>query len=122
MSCSVPVSIGELCDKVTILQIKQQRIKEVEKQEKINQELKTIIPVLEIFSINDELMSKLKTINQTLWDIEDNIRKKEMLKEFDDEFILLARSVYITNDKRFEIKNNINKCYSSNINEVKSYI
>ena len=68
-----------------------------------------------------EYLSNLKTINKKLWNIEDEIRKCEKLKNFDNNFIELARSVYITNDKRFEIKNSINNIFSSEIVEVKSY-
>jgi len=67
------------------------------------------------------LMTELKKINQKLWKIEDDIRLLEKNKKFDDNFIMLARSVYITNDERFEIKNKINKLFSSEIEEVKSY-
>ena len=67
------------------------------------------------------LMNELKKINQKLWKIEDDIRLLEKNKKFDDNFIKLARSVYITNDERFEVKNKINKLFSSEIEEVKSY-
>ena len=69
----------------------------------------------------DYLIHELKKVNESLWDIEDHIRKKEKCKEFDDEFIQLARSVYITNDKRAEVKNKINTITKSEIIEVKSY-
>ncbi len=69
----------------------------------------------------ENLMIELKKINQKLWKIEDDIRFLEKNKKFDDNFIELARSVYITNDERFEIKNKINRLFSSDIEEVKSY-
>lgn len=121
MSCLISVSIGELADKVTILQIKQERIADPAKLANITHELATITPILATFSVNDNLMMQLKTVNENLWEIEDEIRVKERKKEFDEEFITLARAVYITNDERFEIKREINTRYNSDIHEVKSY-
>ncbi len=115
------VSIGELCDKITILQIKKERICDEEKQSKIARELEAIIPMYATYGVNNEIMTRLKTVNECLWEIEDKIREKERQQEFDNEFISLARSVYITNDERFAIKNEINMTYNSEINEVKSY-
>lgn len=115
----IPVSIGELVDKLTILEIKQEKINDITKLEKVNKEyceLKKLYNNL----YNDEY-NELKQINLKLWDIEDNIRIKEKNKEFDKEFIELARSVYTTNDKRFNIKNIINIKSQSEIYEVKSY-
>jgi hypothetical protein len=121
MACHVSVSIGELCDKITILQIKKERICDEEKQSKIARELEAIIPMYATYGVNNEIMTRLKTVNECLWEIEDKIREKERQQEFDNEFISLARSVYITNDERFAIKNEINMTYNSEINEVKSY-
>lgn len=115
----IPVSIGELVDKLTILEIKREKINDLTKLEKANKEyceLKKLYNNLYEKEYND-----LKQINLKLWEIEDNIRIKEKNKEFDEEFIELARSVYITNDKRFKIKNIINIKSNSEINEVKSY-
>ena len=120
MSCCIPVSIGELCDKYTILQIKTQKITDIEKLDKVNTELKMLKPLLELYNVSNVLMENLKVINEELWNIED-IRNKEYLKQFDSEFIEIARSVYITNDKRFKVKSDINQLYNSNICEVKSY-
>ncbi len=114
------VSIGELCDKITILQIKKERICDEEKQSKIARELDAI-PMYATYGVSSEIMTRLKTVNECLWEIEDKIREKERHQEFDNEFISLARSVYITNDERFAIKNEINMTYNSEINEVKSY-
>ena len=121
MACCVYVSIGELCDKITILQIKREHIHDAEKQTNISRELDAIMPIFETFSVSNEVMARLKGSNERLWVLEDRIREKEKKMEFDDEFISLARSVYITNDARFAIKNEINLTYQSVINEVKSY-
>ena len=121
LDCIVSVSIGELCDKITILQIKRERICDEEKQVKISRELEAIIPMYATYGVNNEIMTRLKTVNECLWEIEDKIREKERQHEFDNEFISLARSVYITNDERFAIKNEINMTYNSEINDVKSY-
>lgn len=119
---SIPVSVGELYDKYSILLIKQKKITDNDKLVCINNEinlLKNIIMSIPFF--NQNLLEELIYINTILWDIEDNIRIKEKYKEFDKEFIDLARNVYFTNDKRFEVKNKINQIYNSNIFEVKSY-
>jgi hypothetical protein len=121
MNCCIPVSVGELCDKYTILQIKTQKITDIEKLDKVNTELKMLKPLLELYNVSNVLMENLKVINEELWNIEDTIRNKEYLKQFDSEFIEIARSVYITNDKRFKVKSDINQLYNSNICEVKSY-
>jgi hypothetical protein len=83
--------------------------------------LDAIMPIFETFSVSSEIMARLKGSNERGWVLEDRIREKEKKMEFDDEFISLARSVYITNDARFAIKNEINLTYQSVINEVKSY-
>ena len=122
ITLNIPVSVGELYDKYSILLIKQQKIIDETKLLHINNEinfLKNIIKSLSSF--NDSLLTKLTEINTILWDIEDKIRIKEKHKEFDKEFIDLARNVYFTNDKRFEVKNKINQLYNSEIFEVKSY-
>ena len=121
---SVPVSDGELIDKYTILEIKTERIKDTNKKEKAKKEfdlLKYYVDELSTSYNIVEIIDELKEVNKSLWDIEDDIRKKEKCKEFDDEFIQLARSVYIINDKRAEVKNKINNATKSEIVEVKSY-
>jgi hypothetical protein len=118
------VSIGEAIDKYTILQIKSERIKDDLKLKNINKERLIIEDELcahDYFLKFHNEINELKEINEQLWDIEDKIRIKESKKEFDEEFINLARSVYITNDKRFEIKNKINQISNSNFKEEKSY-
>ena len=121
---TVPVSDGELIDKYTIVLIKTERIDDTNKKEKAKKESDLLKPyVYKLSSIYklSELINELKKVNESLWDIEDHIRKKEKCKVFDDEFIQLARNVYITNDKRAEVKNKINIITKSEIVEVKSY-
>jgi len=117
----IPISIGELYDKISILQIKSERISDIEKLKNINNELAFLNNFKKDVSINYELYKSLLEINKTLWDIENNIREKERKKEFDDDFINLARNVYITNDLRSQIKKTINLSYQSDIIEEKSY-
>ena len=123
---AVPVSIGELIDKITILEIKSQRIEEPAKVANVRTELEALNEVwselardLEV-SI-DEPRARLREVNEKLWDIEDRIRRKEAHKAFDEEFIELARSVYFTNDRRSEIKREINLAAGSGLVEEKSY-
>ena len=118
----VPISLGELCDKYTILQIKSERIQDKEdKIQKVKTEMAFLSPLIEKCQVSDEFLNKLKHINETLWDLEDAIRLKESMKVFDDDFIRLARQIYKCNDHRFEIKSDINAMYQSGISEVKSY-
>ena len=126
MEIQINISIGELIDKITILQIKKEKIKNLEKVKKVSYELELLENSLNSFKTSKteelrDLMKELKKINQKLWVIEDDIRLLEKNKKFDIEFIELARSVYKTNDERFNVKNRINKLFSSNVEEVKSY-
>jgi hypothetical protein len=118
----VPISIGELIDKITILEIKKDKLKNLKLKNILN-ELSFLRAVLEKNSIfiPDEIFLQLKSINLTLWDIEDKIRIKEKNKEFDNEFIKLARSVYLNNDRRSETKKELNIMLNSEIIEEKSY-
>ena len=122
---SVPVSPGELVDKITILEIKAERITDEEKLQNVKTELELLVQVWETVSLDTEailpLKETLKGINQTLWDIEDQIRIKESKQEFDQEFIDLARSVYVQNDQRAAAKKQINVLLGSKIKEEKSY-
>ena len=121
---NIEISIGELIDKYTILQIKSEKIKDISKLKNIEIESKLLSDALQsknYFLIFSKEIVELQSINEKLWIIEDSIREKEKKKEFDDEFIQLARSVYITNDIRFDIKNKINKISDSAIVEEKSY-
>jgi hypothetical protein len=119
----VPVSVGELLDKITILQIKNERIESAEKLVNVNRELQALLETCEKHAINTShpLVSELKSVNEALWVIEDDIREKERAKEFDSKFVELARAVYVTNDRRFLIKSKINKEMGSHYAEEKSY-
>tara|TARA_B100000886_G_scaffold337922_1_gene299688 strand:- start:1574 stop:1954 length:381 start_codon:yes stop_codon:yes gene_type:complete len=122
MNVTIPVSIGELWDKYTILLIKQNKVTDKIKLNHVNNELKYLNTFMEKYHYKDnKLFIQLKSINEKLWDIEDSIRLKEKKKIFDDEFIELARSVYYTNDERGDIKKEINILFNSLIHEVKNY-
>jgi len=121
MLISIPVSIGELFDKYTILLIKLDKISDSTKLEHVKTEIKELKPFIEKFNLDKEIFNELLHVNKTLWNIEDDIRQKERDKLFDDEFVQLARSVYHTNDKRCMIKYKINNEFNSKIIEVKSY-
>ena len=121
---NVPISPGELLDKITILEIKSQHIKDDTKLANVQTELKLLSDIWDKTSPSsglDNLKQELRENNQALWDIEDKIRIKESNKEFDQVFIELARSVYIQNDKRAETKKKINLKLGSVIVEEKSY-
>ena len=119
---NAPISIGELVDKITILEIKKNKLQN-SKLENVLKELSFLRKLMEKhqIEITDDLFTQLKEINLTLWNIEDQIRIKEKNKEFDNIFIELARSVYFKNDKRSEIKKRINRLSNSEITEEKSY-
>ena len=117
----VPVSVGELFDKYTILQIKELKIKDSVKLESVIKERKYLKPFVNNYKLDFDVISELSEVNLLLWNIEDRIREKERRKEFDDEFIQLARNVYITNDKRSQIKNKINEILNSSLTDIKSY-
>ena len=120
----IEVSHGEIVDKLTILQIKKENITDPIKLDNIVKEYDYLLSVVEndlgISTLSPEYL-ELLSINKELWIIEDDIRDKERNKEFDDEFIKLARSVYYTNDVRAKIKKKINLKYSSGFVEEKSY-
>ena len=119
----VPVSVGELVDKITILRIKERHIRAVDKLANVRIELAALVNVCELHGValDQTSVHELEAINQKLWDIEDAIRDKEAAKAFDDEFIALARSVYQTNDIRAAIKSRINVAAGSRLREEKSY-
>ncbi len=125
MNVNVEISIGEFFDKITILEIKNDRIKDADKRENINRELSALNALLEKLPWSrDDVEAEvdaLRGVNEELWVIEDDIRDKEAKKEFDQQFIELARSVYITNDRRSEIKRDINLKLGSDFIEEKSY-
>ena len=117
------ISIGELWDKYSILLIKMEKVSDVEKRKKIQKEQEILNKNMDKYDYQtNQLFIDLKDINNKLWDIEDKLRIKELNKEFDEEFISLARSVYITNDKRFEYKQRINNIFGSMIQEIKHYV
>jgi hypothetical protein len=123
MKIETPISIGEYIDKLSILLIKKEKINDKNKLEHIEKEIDLLISKSKEFNHLelDFWINKIKDINLVLWDIEDKIRLKEKNKQFDENFIDLARRVYFTNDKRFEIKNEINNFFKSEIFEEKSY-
>ena len=122
---SVPVSYGELIDKITILEIKSERIGDSAKLANVRIELDLLNetwradPASRIDIVTER--SQLRAVNEALWDIEDRIRLKEKARAFDDEFVELARSVYIRNDERAAIKRVINQKLGSTLVEEKSY-
>jgi len=124
MIVNTPISLGDLIDKISILVIKEKKITDEKKNNLIREELtllkKTLNEAINNNAINNYL-NQLIDVNSALWKIEDEIRDCEKNKKFDQKFIELARSVYITNDRRAEIKLEINKKFGSKIVEVKSY-
>ena len=119
------ISAGELLDKITILEIKKEKIKDSQKLKDIDKELSSLIKTSEE-KIPDKnainsLIINLKQINLKLWDIEENKRMAEKNQKFDEKFIKLSRDVYKTNDERAKIKLEINEMLGSNIKEVKSH-
>lgn len=121
----VPVSPGEVLDKITILEIKSERISDADKLVNVKRELELLQASWKQFVEEDdtvrEIHAKLKSINEDLWEIEDDIRDKERAKEFDQVFIDLARSVYVTNDRRADAKKELNLYLGSEMVEEKSY-
>ena len=119
------ISAGELIDKITILEIKKEKISNKEKLKEVNKELISLNETLKKSIDNESKISSfkndLKNINLKLWDIEDGKRSAEKNNKFDEKFIELARSVYKFNDERAKIKLAINNALGSNIKEVKSY-
>ncbi len=117
-----PVSLGELIDKITILEIKKAHMAGL-KLKNVAKELELLKNILkdQDLEININLVNDLKEINNSLWEIEDEIRRKENSQEFDKEFIQLARSVYKENDRRASIKKEINQKYNSELIEEKLY-
>lgn len=122
-----PISWGELIDKITILAIKNKRIHDEAKLANIRAELKALEDVVASHLPSDKnqslrtLQAKLKDVNEALWIIEDDIRLCERNQDFGDEFIRLARAVYVTNDQRFLVKREINDLLGSSLKEEKSY-
>ena len=118
----IPVSLGELVDKITILKIKlkflsgQKKANVKNEYDLLNNELRNSSII-----IREDLIEDLQMTNQKLWELEDKIRVKELNNDFKEDFVELARNIYKLNDKRYEIKNKINKKYNSIIFEEKIY-
>jgi hypothetical protein len=125
MNLSAEISVGEFLDKITILEIKAERINDPDKLRNIRHELEVLSRTWSAspFSAHElgAEIAELKRINEALWEIEDDIRIKEAAGEFDEDFIQLARSVYITNDERAAVKRRINVKVGSDLIEEKSY-
>ena len=120
---NIKVSLGELADKISILLIKREKFKNRDKLDNVQKELDLLCPVLETTALpmQSELFARLKTVNEALWKIEDDIRLKEAKQAFDADFIRLARSVYFKNDERSRIKREINEQFESDLIEEKEY-
>lgn len=125
MNLSAEISVGEFLDKVTILEIKSERIRDPAKLENVARELETLRRTWSSSTFAREDLAgeiaELKRINERLWEIEDDIRDKEAAGAFDEEFIRLARAVYFTNDERAAVKRRINVKVGSALIEEKSY-
>jgi len=125
MEILVPISLGELYDKITILEIKKEKISDDNKLKNIKKELEELSMILnkiwDKVGIDNVMFVHIKDINKKLWDVEDELRLKEKAHEFDEKFIQLARGVYFWNDKRANVKKEINLKYGSNIIEEKQY-
>ena len=118
----IEVSNGEIADKLTIIEIKLKHIKDEKKVANLKTEFEVLDEaVKKIISKDDDLYRELLEINQELWDIEDRIRELEKAKDFGDEFVQVARSVYFTNDRRSDVKRRINEETGSKLMEEKSY-
>lgn len=121
----VPVSPGEVLDKITILEIKSERMSDPQKVANVRVELALLKETWSKAVTEDDVVRRLhdalKEINEKLWEIEDDIRDKERVKEFDERFVELARAVYFTNDRRSQVKKELNLHLGSQIIEEKSY-
>ncbi len=115
----IEVSNGEIVDKLTILEIKLRNSDCDQKSKQIVKEMTYLSPIVEELNIPDELIDNLRVVNQKLWDVEDALRVHEYNKDFGDEFVKLARSVYHTNDSRFHYKSVINDLTNSDLTEEK---
>lgn len=121
MLVEIPVSVGELVDKITILEIKLDHVQDSNQKKNIKKELTMLNKKLSKINYPTFYYESLKSINMRLWDVEDLIRKQEKLGVFDKEFILYARMIYMYNDTRAEIKKEINKVTDSEIIEEKIF-
>jgi hypothetical protein len=122
---SVPVSVGELADKISILEIKHERITDADKRAHVAIELDGLTPIWRELAAGQPdlgaLYTRLKAVNERMWDVQDGLRAKEAAKTFDDGFIQLARAVATRNGERVAIKNEINRMAGSEFIEEKQY-
>jgi len=120
----IEVSVGEVVDRLSILEIKMEKIGDPAKLDNVRAEYELLLKALEQAGIERESedFTDIKAVNEKLWEIEDLIRKKEQAGLFDEEFVKLARSVYRENDRRFEIKTRINRRTGSKLVEEKEYV
>jgi hypothetical protein len=119
---NIEVSVGEIVDKLSILKLKKLNIKDNDKLKNVTKEYDYLYNIVfNELKINQDDFLSLLNVNQTLWEVEDKIRDKERIKAFNSEFVELARLVYITNDKRADLKKSINLKYNSTFVEEKSY-
>ena len=121
----IPVSVGELIDKLSILQVKKNKISNEVKLTLVNKEFELLYNLSSVYLDSNEietLYHQLCEVNEKLWDVEDELRILETKKSFESDFIELARKVYFTNDERFRLKNEINLITDSEIREVKEYV
>ena len=120
------ISAGELLDKISILEIKLEKIKNKDSQKEIQKEYKILKEIqnssIELTDKIKDLLKSIKEVNLNLWDVEDKLRICEKKKDFGENFIKSAREVYFNNDKRSKIKSEINKILGSNIKEIKQYV
>lgn len=121
MIVNAPISVGELVDKITILEIKKMHTSDKDKLKNINNELKLLNSLARNIDYPEYMKEQLFSINSRLWQIEEDIRLHEKSSEFDEKFVLLARLVYLYNDTRAEIKRNINTATGSHIVEEKIF-
>jgi hypothetical protein len=122
---TIPVSVGELIDKLSILHVKKLKIVNEDKLSFINKEFELIYNMSSLYLDDDKILNlyrQLIDVNSKLWDVEDELRAIETTKNFDTHFIELARKVYYTNDDRFLLKNQINELTDSEVREQKDYI
>ncbi|HWA91788.1 MAG TPA: DUF6165 family protein [Rhizomicrobium sp.] len=120
---TVSISYGEAADKISILQIKRERIADPDKRANVQRELSLLTDAFDAPASTalDALRAKLKAVNETLWQIEDDIRAHETQGDFGESFVRLARAVYTTNDRRAQIKRAIDDLLGSDLKEEKSY-
>ena len=121
MSFEIQCSLGEVIDKVTILELKSHYCKNKNQNNNIQKELNILKSKLDTLYLNDELYDQLQHTNSKLWKLEDHIRQKSKTKEYDDQYILFAEDIHKTNDLRASIKKQLNLKYKSNIIEEKIY-